>query len=536
MSKEIKYGLFAKSKIIDGVDKLADTVKLTLGPKGRNVILEKSYGSPVITNDGVTIAREIELKDPYENMGAKLVYEVANKTNDEAGDGTTTATVLAQSIIHKGFKAVDHGANPVLVREGILKAGHKVSEKLLEKSRPITTKEDIENVASISAGDREIGRIIADAMDRVTKNGIITVDESKGFETELEVVEGLQYDKGYISPYFVTNRENMSVDMEDPYVFVTDYKITTIQEILPLLEKVIKTNKPLLMIAEDIENEVISTLIVNKLRGTFNVVATKAPGFGDNQKELLTDIAVLTGATFYTKDLSMKLQDIELEDLGHVSRVVVKKDTTTLIGGKGKKSDIDNRINELMTSIENASSEYDKKKYQERLAKLTGGVAVIKVGAATESELKEKKLRIEDALNATKAAVAEGIVAGGGAVMVEIYQELKHQFTDSNLDVNRGIAAVLDSLLIPTLQIAENAGFDGLEIVEKQKHQPKNHGFDARDGEWVDLIKKGIIDPTRVSRNAILNASSIASLLITAEAAVIEVKDSKETSSVPSYD
>jgi chaperonin GroEL len=536
MSKEIKYGLFAKSKILDGVDKLADTVKLTLGPKGRNVILEKSYGSPVITNDGVTIAREIELKDPYENMGAKLVYEVANKTNDEAGDGTTTATVLAQSIIHKGFKAVDHGANPVLVREGILKAGHKVSEKLLEKSRPITTKEDIENVASISAGDREIGRIIADAMDRVTKNGIITVDESKGFETELEVVEGLQYDKGYISPYFVTNRENMSVDMEDPYVFVTDYKITTIQEILPLLEKVIKTNKPLLMIAEDIENEVISTLIVNKLRGTFNVVATKAPGFGDNQKELLTDIAVLTGATFYTKDLSMKLQDIELEDLGHVSRVVVKKDTTTLIGGKGKKSDIDNRINELMTSIENASSEYDKKKYQERLAKLTGGVAVIKVGAATESELKEKKLRIEDALNATKAAVAEGIVAGGGAVMVEIYQELKHQFTDSNLDVNRGIAAVLDSLLIPTLQIAENAGFDGLEIVEKQKHQPKNHGFDARDGEWVDLIKKGIIDPTRVSRNAILNASSIASLLITAEAAVIEVKDSKETSSVPSYD
>lgn len=535
MSKEIRYGSFAKEKILNGVNKLADTVKITLGPKGRNVILEKSYGSPLITNDGVSIAREIELKDPYENMGAKLVYEVANKTNDEAGDGTTTATVLAQSIIQKGFKAVDHGANPVLVREGILLAGKEVATEILNKSRTIDTKADIENVASVSAGDKEIGKIIADAMERVTKNGIITVDESKGFETELEVVEGMQYDKGYVSPYFVSNRETMTVEFDDPYILVTDQKISTIQEILPLLEQVIKTNKPLLMIAEDIENEVMSTLVLNKLRGTFNVVVTKAPGFGDKQKEMLADLAVLTNATFYTKDLNMKLTDVKLEELGRVSKAIIKKDTTTLVGGKGSKTEIDKRIDELMAQIEHATSDYDKKQIQERLAKLTGGVAIIKVGAATESELKEKKLRIEDALNATKAAIAEGIVVGGGAVLVEVYEGLKETLKHENQDVYKGIKAVLDSLTVPIYQIAENAGYDGSSIVEEQKRQKLNHGFDAKEGKWVDLIKTGIIDPTRVTRNAVLNASSIASLLITSEAAIIDLKAENDVTSASPY-
>ncbi|WP_026391659.1 chaperonin GroEL [Haploplasma modicum] len=528
MSKEIRYGSIAKEKILDGVNKLADTVKVTLGPKGRNVILEKSYGSPLITNDGVTIAKEIELSDPYENMGAKLVYEVANKTNDEAGDGTTTATVLAQSIIQKGFKAVSYGANPVLVREGILKAGKKVSELISQKSSEISTKEDIQNVASISAGDKEVGYLIADAMEKVTKNGIITVDESKGFENELDVVEGLQYDKGYISPYFVNNRESMSIEFEDSYVLVTDHKIQTIQDILPILEQVVKVGKPLLMIADDIENEVVSTLIINKLRGTFNVVATKAPSFGDNQKEVLQDIAVITGANYYKKELGMKLSDLKLEDLGLVNKAIIKKDTTTLIGGKGDKSLLNSRIEELEKQIKNTTSDYEKKQLQERLAKLSGGVAVIKIGAATESELKEKKLRMEDALNATKAAVAEGIVVGGGAILVEIYNELNKNFTDENQDINKGIKAVIDSLLVPMHQIAENAGFDGDSIVEKQKRIPKNEGFDAKEGKWVNLLKEGIIDPTRVTRNAILNASSIASLLITTEAAIADIKPINE--------
>src|SRR5690606_3992429 len=392
MRKEIRYGSYAKEKILSGVNKLAHTVKITLGPKGRNVILEKSYGSPLITNDGVSIAKEIELSDPYENMGAKLVYEVANKTNDEAGDGTTTATVLAQSMIQKGFKAVEYGANPVLVREGILLAGKEVAKKILEKTRHIETKADIENVASVSANDREIGHIIADAMDKVTKNGVITVDESKGFETELEVVEGLQFDKGYVSPYFVSNRETMSVEFEDAYILVTEQKISTIEELLPVLEEVVKTNKPLLMIAEDFENEVISTLVVNKLRGTLNVLPVKAPGFGDKQKEMLSDISIVTNATFFTKDLSMKVKDAKLENLGSVSKAIIKKDTTTLGGGKRSKVSIDARIDEIMHQVETATSEYDKKQMQERLAKLTGGVTIIKVGAGTESELKEKKL------------------------------------------------------------------------------------------------------------------------------------------------
>jgi chaperonin GroEL len=535
MSKDIRYGKDAKLALLKGVDSLADAVKITLGPKGRNVVLDKGYGSPLITNDGVTIAKEIELKDPYENMGAKLVYEVASKTNDVAGDGTTTATLLAQSIIHRGFKAVDNGSNPVLVREGIELAGKAVAKKLIEKSRPVETIEDIENVASISSGSREIGKIIAHAMDKVTKNGVISVDESKGFETELELVEGMQYDKGYISHYFVSNRETMTVEMENPYVLVTDQKISTIQDILPVLENVVKANRPFLIIADDIENEVTSTLIVNKLRGTFNVVATKAPGFGDNQKEILNDIAILTGATFIAKDLQMKLSETNIEHLGTVNKVIVKSDSTTLIGGHGNKTELNDRIHEIEAQLERSTSDYEKKRYQERLAKLSGGVAIIKVGAATESELKEKKLRIEDALNATKAAVTEGIVAGGGAVLIEIQQELKTSLKDDHIDRNRGILAVLDSLSSPIIQIAENAGYDGMDIYEKQKAQNKDYGFDAKEGIWVNMIKSGIIDPTKVTRNAILNATSISALMITSEAAVIEIKEKDAPQMPPMY-
>ena len=530
MSKEIRYGKDAKQAILTGVDTLANTVKITLGPKGRNVVLDKGYGSPLITNDGVSIAREIELKDPYQNMGAKLVYEVANKTNDVAGDGTTTATVLAQAIIHKGFKAVDNGANPVLVREGIEKAGKAVAAKLIEKSRDIKTKDEIAHVASIASSSPDIGNLIAQAMEKVSKNGIISIDESKGFDDVLEVVEGLQYDKGYISPYLVTNRETMSVEMENPYILITDQKISTIQEILPILENVVKAAKPLLIIAEDIENDVTSTLIVNKLRGTFNVVATKAPGFGDKQKDFLSDIAILTGAKFISKDLNMKLQDVQLTDLGSVQKLVVKKETTTLIGGKGEKHHIQDRIDEIGKHLQSATSTLDRKHLEDRLAKLAGGVAIIKVGAATESELKEKKLRIEDALNATKAAVTEGIVIGGGAILVDIYNDLKPTLKVDNNDVMRGISAVLESLSAPLMQIAENAGFDGLAILEMQKSQAKDFGFDAKQGVFANLFEQGIIDPTKVTRNAILNASSIAALMITSEAAVVEIN---EKDSVP---
>jgi chaperonin GroEL len=528
MSKDIKYGKDAKEALLIGVDKLADAIKITLGPKGRNVVLDKGYGSPLITNDGVTIAKEIELGDPYQNMGAKLVYEVASNTNDVAGDGTTTATLLAQSIIHNGFKAVERGANPVLVREGIERAGKEVANRIKQKSRSVENSTDIESVAAISSGSQEVGQIIAKAMDRVSKNGVISVDESKGFDTELEVVEGMQYDKGYISPYLVSDRESMTIEMENPYVFVTDQKIQTIQDVLPVLEKVVKENKPLLIIADDMENEVTSTLIVNKLRGTFNVVATKAPGFGDHQKDVLTDIATLTGATFYAKDLQMKLSDATIDDLGQVQRAVIKKDTSTLIGGQGEKKALEERIKEIKARIDLSTSDYDKKRLEERLAKLAGGVAVIKVGAATESELKEKKLRIEDALNATKAAIAEGIIAGGGSVLIEIHQELKDSLKDENIDIQRGIRAVLDSLQVPLVQIAENAGFDGADILEMQKTQKANNGFDAKEGKWVDMLKAGIIDPTKVTRTAIMNATSISALMITSEAAVVEIKEEKE--------
>lgn len=525
MSKEIRFGADARSAMVDGVNQLADAVRVTLGPKGRNVVLEKEYGSPLITNDGVTIAKEVELEDKFENMGAKLVYEVANKTNDTAGDGTTTATILAASMINSGLKAVNKGANPVLMREGIETASKKVAESILAKSRKVETSEDIANVATISAGSKEVGDIIAEAMDKVGRDGVISVDESKGFDTELEVVEGMQYDKGYVSPYMVSDREKMQVELENAYVMVTDQKINTIQEILPLLEKIVQSAKPLLIIADDIDNEVTSTLIVNKLRGTFNVVATKAPGFGDNQKEMLQDIAVLTNAKFYSKDLAMELKDMDITDLGTVKKAVVTKDNTTLIGGAGDKSAIEARVNEISAQRDHCTSDYDKKRYQERLGKLSNGVAIIKVGATTEAELKEKKLRIEDALNATRAAVAEGIVIGGGAAFVHTYMELKDSVKSDIVDVQKGIKVVMDALLAPISQIAENAGYNADDILEHQKKDEGNEGFDAKLGVWCDMFEKGIIDPTKVTRSALLNAASISALFLTTEAGVAAMKE-----------
>lgn len=525
MSKKILYAKEARDAMVKGVDYLADAVKATMGPKGRNVVLDKEYGSPLIVNDGVTIAKEIELDDPFENMGAKLVIEVANNTNDAAGDGTTTATVLAQAMIHKGIRAVEKGNNPVLLREGIEFASKKVAEHLLAKSHKVESNTDISSVATVSSGSAEIGDIIAKAMDKVGKDGVINVDESKGFDTSLEIVEGMQYDKGYVSPYMVSNREKMNIELENALVMVTDQKIATVQDILPVLEKIVEANKALLIIADDIENEVVSTLIVNKLRGTFNVVATKAPGFGDNQKEMLQDIAIMTGAKFYAKELSMELKDMTINDLGTARKIVVAKDTTTIIDGAADAEAVKSRVEEIRQRIENTTSEYDKKRYFERLGKLTNGVAIIKVGATTESELKEKKLKIEDALNATKAAVAEGIVIGGGAALAELQRELKNELKNDNLDVQKGINIVLESLTVPLYQIAENAGYDGNDIVELQMTQKASVGFDALKGQWVQMFEAGIVDPTKVTRSALLNAASIAGLFITTEAAVGIIKE-----------
>lgn len=528
MAKEIKLGKSARDLMLEGVDTLANTVKLTIGPKGRNVVLDKGYGSPLITNDGVTIAKEIELKDNFANMGAKLVYEVANKTNDAAGDGTTTATLLAQSIIHRGIDAVEKGANPVFVRQGIEKAGKEVASKLLEESRPVDTNEDIESVATISSGDAEIGHLIAEAMEKVGKNGVITVDDSKGIEDELSVTQGMEFDKGYISPYMVTDREKMIAELDDAYVLVTDQKISNVQDLVPLLQANIDAgNKPILIIADDLDADVTSTIVVNKLRGTFNVVAVKAPEFGDAQKAALQDIAIMTGAKFISKDLSMEIKNVTMEDLGKVKKATIKKDKTTLVGGEGSKKEINDRISELAHQHEVATSDYDKKALAKRIAKLSDGVAVLKVGALTESELKDKKLRIEDALNATKAAVSEGIVCGGGAALTEVYKELKPVLKDSNPDIQKGINAVMESLYDPLRQIASNAGFEPSEIVEAQKVAKKGIGFDAKNGVWVDMFEKGIVDPTKVTRSAILNASSIASLFVTTEAAVTELKEEK---------
>ena len=525
MAKEVRFSKDARTAMLNGVNVLADAVRVTLGPKGRNVVLEKEYGSPLITNDGVSIAKEIELEDKFENMGAKLVYEVANKTNDTAGDGTTTATILAQSMISNGLRQVEKGANPVLMREGIEYASKEVAKHILEKSRKVETSNDIASVAAISSGNKEIGTIIAEAMEKVGRNGVISVDESNGFDTELEISEGMQYDKGYVSPYMVSDHEKMQAELENAYVLVTDQKINNVQEILPVLEQVVQTNKPLLLIADDIENEVTSTLVVNKLRGTFYVVATKAPGFGDNQKDILKDIAILTGANFYSKDLNMDLKEMKLEDLGTVKKVVVTKDNTTMIGGNGAKDIIDARVKEIQVQMENCKSDYDKKRYAERLGKLSNGVAIIKVGATTESELKEKKLRIEDALNATRAAVAEGIVIGGGAALVEAYMALKDELKSEVVDVQKGIKVVMDALLAPIAQIAENAGYNAEEIVEQQKAAEENIGFDAKNGNWVDMFKEGIIDPTKVTRSALLNSASISALFLTTEAGVASIKE-----------
>lgn len=523
MAKKITYGTAARDNMLAGVDALADTVKLTLGPKGRNVALDRGYGSPIIVNDGVTIAREIELENKEQNVGAKLVYEVANKTNDIAGDGTTTATLLAQEMIHKGFDAVNKGANPVFVRQGIEKAYKSVSDLILKKAKKIQTSADIASVAAISAGDDEIGKIIAEAMDKVGKDGVITVDESKGFDTTLEVVQGMQFDKGYVSPYMVTDTERMVAELENAYVMVTDQKVSNIQDILPMLQAVVETHRPLLIIADDIDNDVSSTLIVNKLRGTFNVVAVKAPEFGDNQKNTLQDIAIMTGANFYSKDLSMALKDITINDLGSAKKIRVTKDNTTIIDGAGKEEEIAARVKELKGQIDESKSDYDKKNLQKRVAKLAAGVAVIRVGAATETELKDKKLRLEDAINATSAAVDEGVVAGGGTALLEVYRELKGKLTDANPDIQKGIDVVLNSLTAPLAQISENAGYEGADIVEEQKAQKGDYGFDAKTGKWVNMMEAGIIDPAKVTRTAVINAASISALFITTEAVVTEM-------------
>lgn len=527
MSKEIRFSSDARQSMLKGVNTLADAVSVTLGPKGRNVVLEKSYGSPLITNDGVSIAKEIELEDHFENMGAKLVYEVANNTNDIAGDGTTTATILARDMIVNGMKQVEKGANPVLMREGIERASKAVAEVLLKNSHKVETSRDIASVATISSSNSHIGELIAQAMEKVGRDGIINVDESNSFDDELEVNEGMQYDKGYVSPYFVSDTDKMEVEMDNPLILVTNQKITNLQEILPLLEQILKANKPLLLIAEDYENEAISSLVLNKLRGAFNVVATKAPGFGDKQKEMLEDIAVLTGAKFYNKDLNMKLSDLTIEDLGTIKKVIVKKDNTTLIGHSSSVA-VNARVEELKTQLANTKSDYEKKSLKERIGKLSNGVATIKVGATTEAELKEKKLRIEDALNATKAAVEEGIVVGGGAALVEAYEELKNQVRDTNVDIQKGINVVMNSLFAPLTQIATNAGFDEEEIVSIQKTAEKDYGFDAKTGDWVNMFEAGIIDPTKVTRSALLNAASISALFLTTEAGVAELPKKEE--------
>ena len=523
MAKKVTYGKEARDNMLRGVDILANTVKLTLGPKGRNVALDSGYGSPKIVNDGVSIAREIELEDKEQNAGAKLVYEVANKTNDVAGDGTTTATVLAQSMIHNGFKAVDTGANPVLVRSGIDKAAKTVSEELLKSSKKISTSADIAAVAGISAGDTEIGNTIAEAMDKVGKDGVITVEEGKGFDTTLDVVQGMQFDKGYISPYMVTDSEKMVAELENAYIMVTDQKLSNIQDVLPVLQSVVEAHRPLLIIADDVDNDVASTLIVNKLRGTFNVVAVKAPEFGDNQKNILQDIAIMTGANFYSKDLSMQLKDITINDLGAAKKVKVTKDNTTIVDGAGDPESVANRVAELRGQIEQAKSDYDKKNLQKRVAKLSSGVAVIRVGATTETEMKDKKLRLEDAINATAAAVEEGVVEGGGIALMKVYKKLKGNLKDDNRDVQKGIDVVLNALTAPLYQMSVNAGFDGNDVIDASKVRADELGFDAKTGEWIDMMDKGIIDPTKVTRSAVMNAASISALFITTEAVVTEV-------------
>lgn len=523
MAKEIKFSEDARRLLASGVDKLADAVKVTLGPKGRNVVLEKSFGSPLITNDGVTIAKEIELEDPYENMGAKLVAEVASKTNDVAGDGTTTATVLAQAMIRQGLKNVTAGANPMGIRKGIELAVATAVEELKAISKPIEGRDSIAQVAAISSADEKVGELIAEAMEKVGKDGVVTIEESKGFETELDVVEGMEFDRGYVSAYMVTDQDKMEAVLEDPYILITDKKISNIQEILPLLEQVVQQSKPLLIIAEDIEGEALATLVVNKLRGTFNVAAVKAPGFGDRRKAMLEDIAILTGGQVITEDLGLELKNASIEHLGRAGKVVVTKENTTIVEGAGDTNNIQGRINQIKAQLEETTSEFDKEKLQERLAKLAGGVAVIKVGAATETELKERKLRIEDALNATRAAVEEGIVAGGGTALINVYNKVAE--IEAEDDVKTGINIVLRALEEPVRQIAENAGLEGSIVVERMKGEEPGIGFNAATGEWVNMIEAGVVDPTKVTRSALQNAASVAAMFLTTEAVVANIPE-----------
>ncbi len=523
MAKEIKYSEDARRAMERGINILADTVKVTLGPKGRNVVLEKSYGAPLITNDGVTIAKEIELEDKYENMGAQLLKEVATKTNDVAGDGTTTATLLAQAIIREGLKNVAAGANPMIVKKGIQRAVEASVAYIKKTSKKIESKEAIAQVASISAGDETIGELISDAMDKVGKDGVITVEESKSMGTHLDVVEGMQFDRGYVSPYMITDSEKMVAELDNPYIMVTDKKISNIQDILPVLEQIVQQGKPLVLIAEDVEGEAMATLVVNKLRGTFNCVAVKAPGFGDRRKEMLQDIAILTGATVISTDLGYELKDATVEMLGTAKKVKVGKENTVIVDGAGKKAALDERVKQIRAQLENTESEFDAEKLQERLAKLSGGVAVIQVGAATETELKERKLRIEDALAATRAAVEEGIVPGGGTVLVDSIPDVEKLVASAEGDERTGMRIILRALEEPVRQIAQNAGLEGSVIVEKVKTEKKGVGFDAFKEEYVDMIKSGIVDPTKVTRSALENASSIAAMVLTTEAAVSEI-------------
>lgn len=533
MAKDIKFSSDARAAMVRGVDTLADTVKVTLGPKGRNVVLEKAFGSPLITNDGVTIAKEIELEDHFENMGAKLVSEVASKTNDIAGDGTTTATVLTQAIVREGLKNVTAGANPIGIRRGIEAAVATAVEELKAIAQPVANKEAIAQVAAVSSRSEKVGEYISEAMERVGNDGVITIEESRGMETELEVVEGMQFDRGYLSQYMVTDNEKMVADLENPFILVTDKKISNIQDVLPLLEEVLKTSRPLLIIADDVDGEALPTLVLNKIRGTFNVVAVKAPGFGDRRKAMLEDIAVLTGATVITEDLGLELKDATMATLGQASKVTVDKDSTVIVEGAGSTEAIANRVNLIKSQLETTTSEFDREKLQERLARLSGGVAVVKVGAATETALKEMKLRIEDALNATRAAVEEGIIAGGGTALVNVIAKVAELDLEGDDATGRNI--VLRALEEPVRQIAYNAGYEGSVIIDKLKNSPVGTGFNAANGEWVDMVEAGIIDPVKVTRSALQNAASVASLILTTEA-VVANKPEPEAPAAPAMD
>jgi chaperonin GroEL len=525
MAKTVKYGADARTAMVAGVNKLADTVRVTIGPKGRNVVLDKSYGAPTITNDGVTIAKEIELEDPYENMGAQLVKEVATKTNDVAGDGTTTATVLAQAMINEGMKNLAAGANPIVLRKGMKKATDATVEAISKMATKVAGKDQIMRVAAVSAGDDEVGQLIADAMEKVSNDGVITIEESKTMQTELDLVEGMQFDRGYISAYMATDMDKMEAVLDDPYILITDKKISNIQDILPLLEQIVKTGSKLLIIAEDVDGEALTTLIVNKLRGTFNVVAVKAPGYGDRRKAMLEDIAILTGGKVISSDLGLELKDTTMEDLGQAKSVKVAKENTTIVDGLGNKEEIKARVAQIKKQIEETTSDFDKEKLQERLAKLAGGVAVIRVGAATETEMKEAKYRMEDALNATRAAVEEGIIFGGGSAYIHAAKEVEKTVEGLSGDEKTGASIILKALEAPLRNIAENAGLDGSVIVNKVKESKTGIGFNAYSEEYVDMVKDGIIDPAKVTRSALQNATSVASSFLTTEAAVATIKE-----------